>query len=237
MSATASQAEMGRKTTVAAKNRTALEHLLHALNQPLTGLQCLLELAMLSPKRTDQYIQTLRESLDLTARARDLVAAIRELVDIQQSERRESEILFLDELLKEIVADLQPVAESRQVSLELEVNTHLPVRKERHRLKILIFRFLESALSLTNKGGDLQVSVRNEDRNAALMLLWGPCAVPEYSPFSRSELGLLIAQAGWEQLGGQWIQSRTGQRQSCDLRISLDCSQSQLESANSEALK
>jgi signal transduction histidine kinase len=236
MNATASQLET-RHEGSAAKGRTTLEHLLHALNQPLTGLQCSLELALSSPKRADQYMQTLRDGLALTARMRDLVAAIRELVDMQQSERAEAEALFLDDLLKETVAELLPVAESRQVSLQLEASTHLSVREERHRLKILTFRLLESAMSLTRKGGNLQVSVRGDSRDAVLKLSWNPCAPPENSPFSRSELGLLIAQAGWEQLGGKWTQSRTEQRQNCSIRFSLDFSPSQPQSKISETLK
>jgi signal transduction histidine kinase len=234
MSATASQPATKCATGEPPKGRTTLAHLLHALNQPLTGLQCSLELALSSQKRADQYMQTLRDGLDLTARMRDLVAAIRELVDMQQSEREEAETLLLDELLKETVAELLPIAESRQVNLQLEANTNLPMREERHRLKVLAFHLLESVLSLTRKGGDLRVSVRNDGPDVLLMLSWSPGASPEHSPFSRPELGLLIAQAGWEQFGGKWIQSRTEQCQNCSMRLPLESSQSQPQPKNLE---
>jgi signal transduction histidine kinase len=237
MSATASQPAMKCATSEPPKGRSTLAHLLHALNQPLTGLQCSLELALSSPKRADQYVQTLRDGLDLTTRMRDLVAAIRELVDLQQSERGEAETLLLDELFKETVADLLPIAESRQVNLQLEANTRLSVRDEQLLLKTLTFRLLESALSLTRQGSDLQVSVGSDGGDALLTLSWNLGAPPEHSPFSRPELGLLIAQAGWEQVGGKWVQSRTGQRQSCRIRFSLNSPQGASQPSNSETLK
>src|SRR5277367_1520624 len=74
-----------------AKHRGALAYLLHALNQPLTGLQCSLELAVAGPRRPEQYVRTLQESLELTLRMRLLVEAIRELTDDQEaSVRREN---------------------------------------------------------------------------------------------------------------------------------------------------
>jgi len=60
--------------------------LLHALNQPLTGLQCSLELALVSPRPAEQYVRTLREGLELTGRMRVLVQAVRELADLDQEE-------------------------------------------------------------------------------------------------------------------------------------------------------
>lgn len=241
MSATAPQPLTKPPVSAAIKGRTTLGHLLHALNQPLTGLQCSLELALSNPKRADQYMQTLRDGLDLTARMRDLVSAIRELVDMHQGERGDAEELLLGELFKEAVEGLLPVAESRQVSLRLETDAHLPVREERHRLKILTFRLLESALSLARKGSELQVVlgkvVGNEEREVLLTLSWSPATSPDHSPFSRPELGLLIAQAGWEQLGGRWTQSLTEERQSCSMRLSLDSVQIPLQSKNSRTSK
>ena len=65
--------------------RSPLQHLLHALNQPLTGLHCSLELALAGQRTSEQYVRTLSEGLELAGRMTILVAAIRELVDTEQS--------------------------------------------------------------------------------------------------------------------------------------------------------
>jgi hypothetical protein len=43
-----------------------MEQLLHGLNQPLTGLQCSMEVALAAPRTVEYYTQRLREGLELT---------------------------------------------------------------------------------------------------------------------------------------------------------------------------
>jgi signal transduction histidine kinase len=203
------------------RGRSLLAHLLHALNQPLTGLQCSLELAVAGPRATDQYVETLRASLDLASRMRELIAAIRELMDIQDSKCNSPELILFDTVLREVVAELLPVAEAKHIRLRLEDRTPHPVWGDRSRLTALTFRLLDSALSLTVEGGALEISARNEREQAQIMVSWVPGPPTEHSPFSPPELGLLIAQAGWEQSGAEWLHARTGQRQSCTFRLPL----------------
>lgn len=203
--------------------RRSLAHLLHALNQPLTGLQCSLELAAAGPRPTEYYLRTLREGLELTGRMRVLVEAVRELADLQQSRPEEVERVLLDALLRGAVDDLRPVAETKNVLLSLSGDVSLPVRGDGHALAALTFRFLESALSATRDGGDLQIAATRERDLACLLVSWSPGPPPQYSPFSQPELGLLIAQAGWEQAGAEWIDQRTDDRQTCTIRLPLAC--------------
>lgn len=212
------------------KSRSPLAHLLHALNQPLTGLQCSLELAAAGPRHPEQYARTLHQGLELTSRMRILVEAIRELADIQESARETSdsdavESFPLDVLLRDTVADLLPVAESRSVHLLLRSEAPLPVRSDRGRLATLLFRFFESALSLTREGGDLRIAATpdpgHDPGQVCLMVSWLPGPPPEHSPFSPQELGLLIAEAGWEQMGGGWIHTRTETTQTCRVQLPL----------------
>ncbi len=208
------------------KNRSPLAHLLHALNQPLTGLQCSLELAASGPRHPEQYARILLEGLELTSRMRILVEAIRELADIQDSARETFdsdavESFQLDTLLRDTVADLLPVAESKSVRLLLLNDAPLPVRLDRGRLATLLFRFLESALTLTREGGDLRIAATSEPGHVCLVVSWLQGPPPEHSPFSRQELGLLIAQAGWEQVGATWSQAGTETTQAYRVELPL----------------
>src|SRR5438552_18301935 len=120
--------------------RSPLAHLLHALNQPLTGLQCSLELAVASPPRREEYLRTLREGLELTGRMRILVEAIRELADSPAPDSKTVEAIPFDGLLRDTVDDLLPVAESKCLQLLLVSNAPLTVRFDRQLLTRLIFR-------------------------------------------------------------------------------------------------
>jgi C4-dicarboxylate-specific signal transduction histidine kinase len=202
------------------KGRNPLAHLFHALNQPLTGLQCSLELAASEPRSTDQYVRTLREGLELIGRMRILVEAIRELADTEPPDGEEAETFRLDELLRDTVNDLLPVAQSIGVRVSL-VTSPLPVRAARRRLAALMFRLIDSGLSLARERSDLQIVAAPEPEHARLVVSWNQGPGPEHSPFSQPELGLLIAQAGWEQAGAEWSLTRAETTQTCTVRLPL----------------
>jgi signal transduction histidine kinase len=201
-----------------------MAHLLHALNQPLTGLQCSLELAVAGPRSAPDYVRTLREGLELTCRMRVLVEALRELAEAQLSSAEKLAVFHLDRLLSETADELQPVADENGIELQLATGVPLPVCADRDRLAGVLFRCLESALSLSAKQSNLQVAAAAEPSTACLTLGWTQETLPEYSPFSRQELGLLVAQAGWEQAGGAWSLVRTDNRLACILRFPLHVS-------------
>ena len=223
--------------TLLPKDRSPLAHLLHALNQPLTGLQCLLELAVAGPRRADDYVRTLRDGLELTGRMRVLVEAIRELVDSPPSDPQQIELMLLETLLHDAVDDLLPVAEARSVNLQLVSNVSLPVRASRSRLVTLMFRGLESALNLAQDGTDLQIVARSESGQACIAVSWIAGLPPEHSPFSRPELGLLIAQAGWENAGAEWKYTRRANEHTHTVRLPMATSLGQSSSADLEISK
>jgi K+-sensing histidine kinase KdpD len=212
----ASQATTGPLT----KSRSPLAHLLHALNQPLTGLQCSLELAVAGRRRPEEYVRTLREALDLTERTRVLVEAIRELTDTQPTAEVEETFQF-DELLRDTADDLRPVAAALGVRLVMASSLPLSVKTDRRSMATLVFRLLESALALTQTGSDLQIVVAPELEQIRLVVSWKQGATPQHSPFSRQELALLIAQAGFERAGGEWNHTREGTMQNCTVRLPL----------------
>jgi hypothetical protein len=215
--------------------RGLLAHLLHALNQPLTGLQCSLDVALAGPRQTEQYVSTLRAGLDLTARMRILVESIRELAD--QYEAGSGSQFPLEVLLRETAADLHPVAEARNVQLLLACQPGLLVVSDHSQVAALVFRMLESTLNLAADGSELRVSGTRDDTRVWLSISWTDGSLPEHSPFSRPELGLLIAQAGWERMGAAWDRRRTAAVQTCTIRFSLASSASASPNAPSGILE
>jgi hypothetical protein len=218
--------------------RSPLAHLLHALNQPLTGLQCSLELALVGPRTPEQYIRALRDGLELTARMRFLVEAIRELVDSDESAPPRLEIVPLHDLLRETVRELQPVAEAREVRILPQGNSALRVQASRPALTAALFRFLESAVSLAAEGSVLDIRHKAEGSEACILALWELTSpAPENSPFSPPELGLLIAQAAWRKAGAAWIGERKASTQSVEIRLPLATNPTLFCDVNPEVVK
>jgi hypothetical protein len=201
--------------------RRPLAQLLHALNQPLTGLQCSMEVALACPRTVEQYVQRLREGLELTERMRALVEAIREVADVDAvasidagcARDSEAETTELRSLLNEIIGDLAPVAESKGVRITLDGSSTsgLRVKAKRSQLAALMFRLLESMLSLAEWGTTMRIEIDRELKQAPspgrIRIEWH--AKESNSAFSRSELGLLVVQAGFERMGAEWLRERS----------------------------
>jgi signal transduction histidine kinase len=204
-----------------AKTRSPIAHLLHALNQPLTGLQCSLELGSVGVRRRDEYVQTLRESLELVSRMRVLVEALRELSDNGDITLRNIEPFPLDALVREITDDLLPVAQNQGSKICISIGAPLFVRADRRRLAGLMFRFIESALSMTSVGANVEIEAGAQGNHACVSVSWKKRADLEHSPFSRQELGLLVARAGWERVGANWTERYEERRQVCTVRLPL----------------
>jgi signal transduction histidine kinase len=217
------------------RESTALAHLLHALNQPLTGLQCSLELATSAPRSGEQYVRTLCEGLALTARMRIQVEALRELLHSSQPAEATSD-LHLNAALADCVDHLRPVAEARDVRFQVAIATLAPIQADRGCLATVLRRALGAAVSLCRETSDVQIEAAAEGNHASVRISWTPGTPPEFSPFSRLELGLVIAQAAWESSGGHWAESGDENRHTCRLQFPLvpslrRCSQKQIGDA------
>ena len=199
--------------------RGPLEQLLHALNQPLTGLQCSMEVALASPRTPEQYVQGLRDGLALTERMRALVDAIREVADAEEEQEAKAETIELHAVLREVVEDLAPVAEAKSVLITLECSaaSSLAAKTGRRRLAAAVFRLLESALSLAARGSALRVEMGGGLAEGWIRIRWH--AARPRSEFSRAELGLLVAQAGWERAGAEWDRDRTESVETVTVRL------------------
>jgi light-regulated signal transduction histidine kinase (bacteriophytochrome) len=216
-----------------------LERLLHALNQPLTGLQCAMEVALASPRTSEQYVQGLREWLELTERMRALVETIREVVDGAQAQAEKkdtdqnAESIDLRALLREVLEDLKPVAESMGVRITLDCSgaSSLMMAAGRQRLGGVAFRCVESILSLADVGSELRIDAGNEPQEKMsqedsrrenmtdgwIRLRW--YAAAPRAEFSRAELGLLVGQSGWEQAGATWEREGRENLESVTVRL------------------
>jgi hypothetical protein len=203
------------------RERNALAYLIHALNQPLTGLQCSLELATRAPRRAEQYVRTLREGLELTARMRALVEALHELVESPASESDQTQPFELNKLLRDAVDDLLPVARQKRVEISLSAEDTIEVDTDRRHLAALTFRLLDSALSLASSESEMRITTRPDGACACLIVSWTPGPVPAHSPFSRPELGLLVARAGWEQASAKWHSLADAGTQTCTIHLPL----------------
>jgi signal transduction histidine kinase len=201
------------------RHHSPLAQLVHALNQPLTGLQCAMEVALARPRTVEQHVLGLREGLALTERMRALVEAIREVADMEETEADVAEERSrglgtgeLENVLREAAEELRPVAAEKDVRIALDFSaaaSELPSAGEHRQswFAPVIFRLLDSALSLAAAGSVLSIGTPMKER-IWFRLQWQ--AAGPRSESSRPELGLLIAQAWMERCGAEWQRVEAG---------------------------
>lgn len=215
--------------------RSALNELLHALNQPLTGLQCSLEVTLAAPRTNEHYQKTLRDGLALTERMRLLVEALREVAESVEdrnaagsgNSERELDAVGLhaeawgswSEAICDAVEDLTPVAEMNQVTIALNLpgESVCPSRCRSQRVRSAceqgIFRMLDAIVGLAASGSVMHVEAEPASEGGWFRVQWLTRARGEAekdrAALSRPELGLLVARARMEQFGAEWHKQRT----------------------------
>ena len=192
----------------AASDFNPIAVLLHELNQPLTGLQCSLELATVGSRTAEQHLGTLREGLGLIGRMRILVEALREVADSEHDGAEDSlhtEAIALDSLVRSAVEDLQPVAESRSLQIALAGDCFPRLCMAHRSVASIPFRVIDSVLGLAASQSILRIQFTTQSQHAAIHLAWiADSDDAGQRPFSKPVLALLVARALWQQAGGQW---------------------------------
>ena len=178
-----------------------------------------MEVALASPRTLEELVQGLRGGLELTERMRVLVEAIREVVDSEEEKNLEPEATELKTLLQATLDDLDPVAKAMGVLITLDCAADLSivVKATRRKLAAIVFRWLESALSSSAPGSVVLIEAAGGLSEGRIRIQWH--AGSPLSVLSQSELGLLVAQAGWERAGGRWERERTEELETVTVRL------------------
>lgn len=203
---------IGRGPATSRERRSPLAFLLHALNQPLTGLQCSLEVAVAQARAPEEYLRTIGEGIELTNRMRALVDAMREVLEMRGSTTPCSRPFALRSVLVELVDELSPVAESRSLQLTIECESGLSVVYDEQFFRGLIFRLIDTLLVRARANSEIDIKVRQFEGKIQLEIHWDEESPEADSTLSRAELDFLLVEAGCERLGGRWERGGCGER-------------------------
>jgi len=151
--------------------RQYLSEAFHTMSQPLTGLQCGLELAVAIPRDPEEYRRRICEALEITTRLRHLTAALRELVEAEDvgEDAGRVEIGSMFSALREKVLAL---AELHKASAEIENCRELDAYASESKLSRTLLFLLEevlaenSALSCRARRVNENIEIIVEDRKA-----------------------------------------------------------------------
>jgi heavy metal sensor kinase len=201
----------------------------HELRTPLTAILGQIDVALERPREAESYRTTLTTIREQSQRLARLVG---DLLFLARADARsvpiEVEAIDLGALLPAVIAQLEPLAAARKLSIELAL---APLRIYGHtdHLVRLFLNLLDNAIRYTPPGGRITLSCTSDQGEVAVRLSdTGPGIAPEHLPqlFDRfyrvdrgrnraqggSGLGLAIAQTIAQAHGGRIaVESSVGQ--------------------------
>lgn len=179
----------------------------HELRTPLTALRLQLQLAEQADDEAERHLAFTQ----LHAGMERAVRLVEQLLNLarHQAAPAASNSVALDELAREVVSDLAPLADARQQDLGIAGNGSASVRGDPQALHMLLRNLIDNALRYTPAGGRIDVSVGHEAGRPFLRVTDSGPGIPPadrtrvFSRFFRltgsgvagTGLGLAIAQS------------------------------------------
>lgn len=155
---------LGRLTAALDRERAFMADAAHELRTPLTALH--LQLGALARAGTEtERTEAMGKLAQGVQRA---IRLVEQMLSLARQEPRAEPVrtrFALDELAREVVAELVPLADARRIDLGVSEGQAVPVRGERDSVATLIRNLVDNAVRYTREGGRVDVSV---ERSAAV---------------------------------------------------------------------
>jgi signal transduction histidine kinase len=159
-------------------------HASHELKTPLTVMHGELETALCDEQLPVAQREHLLSQLDEVQRLSKIVNALTLLTkaDAGQIKLRDEPVCF-DELVREVFADAQILAQPPGLEVKLAACDSVTVRGDRHRLRQLLLNLADNAVKYSEPGGRMTLSLTRVDGTAELVISnTGPGIPPEIVP-------------------------------------------------------
>lgn len=141
----------------------------HELRTPLTIMRGEIELALRSEKTPGEYRRILSSTLEEILRLKSIIDNLLTLgkADHGVYDMKLEEV-HLDELIKELFADSEMLAESKHIQVELTKAEPVTIVGDKGRLHQLFLNIVDNAIKYTPDGGHVAISV--ERRNGTVLV-------------------------------------------------------------------
>lgn len=145
----------------------------HELRTPVAAIRSMTDvmLARQTPITPAEYETVLR---DVNAEAERLGSLISDMLALARADegqmQLEREAVRLDTLAADVVATIEPLASERDIALEVQAPAAVTVPGDEARLIQVIMNLIDNAITYTNPGGKITVSVESKQGKACLIV-------------------------------------------------------------------
>lgn len=185
-----------------AGSRELAAEMFHSLSQPLTVVQCSLELSLANDSSPQEFRASVEAALENTQRVRQRLDVAREMINADDPGDT-SDAVSLELLLQRLAEELLPLAASQDCMLQVS-GRPLRVRTNPGKLERAFFYLLEFLLSASDSGGCIQVQAAG-DGQAEVAITASGCARSLVQGLQREDNAQLrVAHRILKALGGEW---------------------------------
>lgn len=239
---------IGRLDQAFTQQRRFVADASHELRTPVTVIRSITDVALEEPLNLDDYSDVLRE---INMEAQRLGGLINELLVLARADEEQipldQEPVQLDLLAVDVAATMEPLASERGIVLQIQTIEPITVEGDTARLIQVLMALVDNALTYTNAGGVIALSVEARDALACLtvrdtgMGMSREDAAHIFERFYRADparsraasgsgLGLSIAHWVIEAHGGSIeVESQVGQGSTFMVRLPLASSANHVE--------
>jgi len=176
----------------------------HELRTPLTIMRGEVELALRSPKSSEEYRRILASILEEVIHLSTIIDNLLTLskADLGQQEISFNEKVNLKELMDEMLEDGEIIAMKKNISLGLKHNEELSIYGDRSRLRQLILNLIDNAVKYTPEKGEVVLSLEKENGYAKIIVQDTGIGIPKeeqskiFNRFYRVDKGRSREQGG-----------------------------------------
>jgi heavy metal sensor kinase len=162
---------IGRLEKAFAQQRRFVADASHELRTPVAAIRSMTEVALSQLTESEDYVNVLRE---VNAEAERLGRLTNDLLALARADEGQvqfdSDAVRLDLLAADAVESLEPLANERNITLSTETLQPATVRGDAARLIQVIIGLVDNALTYTNAGGFVKVSVEVQGTTAQLIV-------------------------------------------------------------------
>ncbi len=160
------------------RQRYFLSEVFHDLSQPLTALQCSLELSLRRDRTVEELQADVEAALENAERLRQRLLLLRALTEAADPGDGSS-ITDLNQLLRELQEEMLPLFESAGQILELRIGrAPVQVRADKVRLMRALFYFLEYLFRYSAAGAVVRLKLENRNSHQAEINICAQSCLP-----------------------------------------------------------
>ena len=150
----------------------------HEIKTPLSTIQGyadLLKLQNISDEKRQEYIELISDSIHKLSK---LVSNILKLNKIENQEILQKEKFFLDEQIRCAVLGFEEELERKNISIDVALD-EVVVKSDRAMLELVWNNLLSNAVKFTEPGGEISVSLKQEDDSVVFAVSDTGCGMDE----------------------------------------------------------